>query len=78
MDGPGHYQEAERLLALAASEGVGSEGRFISYDEQAALILADAQVHATLANAAAVALGLGRHEEPRWRDVAGTKPSYGA
>ena len=50
MNGPGHYQEAERLLALAASEGAGSAGLHISYGEQAALILADAQVHATLAH----------------------------
>ena len=71
MDGPGHYQEAERLLALAASEGAGSDG-LQAKREQAALILAEAQVHATLANAAAVALGLGRLEEVRWRDIAGS------
>lgn len=60
MSGPEHYQEAERLLALAGSEGAGSAGLFISYDEQAALILADAQVHATLALAAAAGVSSGR------------------
>jgi hypothetical protein len=49
-----------------------SSSQAISYDEQAALILADAQVHATLANAAAVALGHGRNEEVRWRDIGGS------
>ena len=74
MTGPGHYQEAERLLALAASEVAGSDGLHTSYDGQAALIIADAQVHATLAVAAATALGT--HTEGRaWADIAGTKPS---
>jgi hypothetical protein len=78
MDGPGHYQEAERLLALAASEVADSEGLHISYDGQAVLMLADAQVHATLAFAAATALDGGRLEEARWHDVAGTRLSDGA
>ena len=72
MNGPGQYQEAERLLALAASEGAGGAGLHISYGEQAALILADAQVHATLAHAAATAIGGRGLEEREWMNVAGT------
>jgi hypothetical protein len=78
MTGPQHYQEAERLLALAGSEGAGSAGPFISYDEQAALTLADAQVHATLAQAAATALGERDGDVQAWVKAAGTKRGGGA
>ena len=51
MTGPEHYLEAERLITLAR------EGRNALYGAwpgtQAAIILADAQVHAILALAAA-------------------------
>lgn len=47
MTGPEHYREAERLLARAADS--------TTYDE-AAGITAQAQVHATLALAAATAI----------------------
>lgn len=77
MTGPQHYQEAERLLALAGSEGAGSAGLYIDYDEQAALILADAQVHATLACAAATALSSAA-EAGAWAGAAGTTLSGGA
>lgn len=45
MNGPQHYKEAERLLAYST----GVDGEF------APLIVAQAQVHATLALAAATA-----------------------
>jgi hypothetical protein len=54
MTGQEHYLEAERLITLAR------EGRNALYGAwpgtQAAIILADAQVHATLALAAATGL----------------------
>ena len=51
MSGPKHYREAERLLALA-DERVSHEWQYQS-GEQKADVLAAAQVHATLALAAA-------------------------
>lgn len=74
MNGPQHYAEAERLL---------TESRAIpaNYDETnpvAALLLADAAVHATLALAAATAMnGLDRMDEDdfrEWDKVAGVQP----
>ena len=50
MTGPEHYREAERLLAEAGAEG--AEGTYFVRPES----LAAAQVHATLAHAAATAL----------------------
>jgi len=50
MTGAEHYREAERLLAASRPD---------SPDERDAVILAAAQVHATLAHAAAVALAAG-------------------
>ncbi|MFD9630142.1 hypothetical protein [Streptomyces violascens] len=50
MTGPEHYREAERLLTEAAAEG--AEGTYFVRPES----LAAAQVHATLALAAATAL----------------------
>jgi hypothetical protein len=49
MTGPEHYREAERLLTEAAAEG--AEGTYFIRPES----LAAAQVHATLALAAASA-----------------------
>jgi hypothetical protein len=71
--GPEHYAEAERLIAMArAADRDDLYGQYTQ--TQAAMILADAQVHAALAAAAAAALGT--HTEGRaWTDVAGTKPS---
>ncbi len=52
MTGPEHHLEAERLIAMAReSHHADLYGRHT--DTQSALILADAQVHATLALAAA-------------------------
>lgn len=49
MSGPEHYREAERLLSIP---GLGSGD-----DPRDAIIVAEAQVHATLALAAATAAG---------------------
>ena len=52
MTGPDHYAEAERLLALAERHSSGA-----TYGPEWTLTLAAAQVHATLALAAATAGG---------------------
>ena len=58
--GPDHYRRAEELLAR--------DGPLTGE------VLATAQVHATLALAAATALaGIGRIEADAWREVAGTR-----
>lgn len=68
MTGPEHYREAERLARLAQGQNY----------EAAAVTLADAQVHATLALAAAtVAINL-PISDAVWREVAGPKPDGGA
>jgi hypothetical protein len=54
MTGPEHYAEAERLIAMARRPPT-SEELYGSRQAQLTLILADAQVHATLALAAATA-----------------------
>jgi hypothetical protein len=69
MTGPDHYHKAEDLTAkaneyLGQGEGQGS----------AAVWAAVAQVHATLALAAATALGTATVAEPQaWHAAAGTK-----
>ena len=74
MTGPEHYREAERLLIDAA-------GEFIT--EVGAAMAAVAQVHATLALAAATALNRTEGQPERnwqaWFEAAGTKkPKDGA
>ena len=74
MTGPEHYREAERLLIDAA-------GEFIT--EVGAAMAAVAQVHATLALAAATALnrteGQPSRDAQAWFEAAGTKkPKDGA
>jgi hypothetical protein len=61
MTGPQHYQEAERLIAFVPKAGHAEKG----------ILLAEAQVHATLAGVALGALGPDREHEA-WRDAAGT------
>lgn len=63
MNGPQHYAAAERLL-----DGLGNSTRGTAHD---ASTLAEAQVHATLALAAAMAAGLptGRHDWTQWSDA---------
>lgn len=79
MTGPEHYREAERLLAESAVNG--SEGTYFVRPES----LAAAQVHATLALAAATAGRSssgpmptpGREDRKAWAEVAITpEPDY--
>jgi len=70
MTGPEHYAEAERLLALADRHTRG-----VTYAPEWTLTLTAAQVHATLALAAATAVGMAGPDLQAWADVAATKPS---
>jgi hypothetical protein len=75
MTGPEHFLEAQRLIAMAR-DGHRWADLYSHYGaNQGVLIVADAQVHATLALAAATALGTSAAEA--WAAVAGTKPSAG-
>jgi hypothetical protein len=73
MTGPEHYQRAEDLIGDAAGASESSDhGR-------AAALVAIAQVHATLAAAAAAALnhggrGLDERDYTAWYEAAGVKP----
>jgi len=67
MTGPEHYAAAETLLASARSAPV---------EEDAKRWLARAQVHATLALAAATAVGTAADADSQaWAEAAGTEPS---
>ncbi|WP_046508019.1 hypothetical protein [Streptomyces odonnellii] len=75
MNGPEHYHEAERLLALANYHGDGNPAT-------GAALTAEAQAHATLALVAAVAMqapvdgaepGMSSPEYREWYRVAGVK-----
>lgn len=75
MNGPEHYREAERLIAQA-NKIQHDQGPGCGSDE----VLAEAQVHATLALAAATALtpfanvdnGNPDSDVCAWREAAGT------
>ena len=54
MNGPAHYQRAEELLDDAASQPAANDDTCPA----AALLIAEAQVHATLANTAVLASAL--------------------
>ena len=69
MTDPEHYQQADRILS-EASTGQGDD-----YMRHRAELLAMAQVHATLACAAASAIGAPPTEAHGWHDVAGTRLS---
>ena len=77
MTGPQHYREAERLQAHAQellATGVPDAGENL---QRAATVLADAQVHATLAVASVLGLStttLNTADMQTWRDVAATRP----
>jgi hypothetical protein len=74
MSGPEHYQEAERLLGLAERPVADGELGWMAR----AQVAAEAQVHATLALAAATALVAGDdgrtplREYDVWSETAGT------
>lgn len=68
MTGPDHYRKAEQLAAKANEYLGQGEGQ-----DSAAVWAAVAQIHATLALAAASALGTTAAEGRGWADVAGTK-----
>ena len=70
MTGPDHYAEAERLLALAERHSSGA-----TYGPEWTLPLAAAQVHATLALAAATAGGTAGPDSRAWADVAAARLS---
>ena len=76
MTGPEHYVEAERLLALADCHTKG-----VTYEQKWTLTLTAAQVHATLAVAAATAVstaGPGRTCLGRRRRHQAQRPQAGA
>jgi hypothetical protein len=70
MTGPEHYAEAERLLALADRHTRG-----VTYEQEWTLTLTAAQVHATLALAAATAVGTAGPDGHAWADVAAARLS---
>ncbi|MFI9340017.1 hypothetical protein ACIG0D_01875 [Streptomyces sp. NPDC052773] len=80
--GPEHYREAERLL-----KGCQNSCGALVIEDGTAEVLAAAQVHATLALAAATAMGapvdgegdsgLPPRDAKAWFDVAGVKLSKG-
>ena len=69
MTGPEHYAEAERLLTLADRHSSG-----VTYAPEWMLTLTAAQVHATLALAAATAVGTAGPDVHAWADVAAVRP----
>ncbi len=69
MDGPQHYLEAEQALDLAAEAA--------DVPDLAALLIAGAQAHATLALAAATAMTSPEMDDldlTAWDKVAGVRP----
>ena len=66
----GQFDEAERLLTLADRHTRG-----VTYAQEWTLTLTAAQVHATLALAAATAVGTAGPDLHAWADVAATRPS---
>jgi|GraSoiStandDraft_4_1057263.scaffolds.fasta_scaffold861659_2 hypothetical protein len=74
MTGPEHYREAERLLA----EEVFIDRSGAQVHRTYAETVAAAQVHATLAVAAATALGTSGTEGRAWAGAAGSRLSGGS
>ncbi len=70
MTGPEHYAEAERLLALADRHNKG-----VTYSQEWGLTLSAAHVHATLALAAATAVGTAGPDGHAWAEAAATRHS---
>jgi hypothetical protein len=78
VTGPDHYRAAEERQQRARAVMDATRGPFAEMapeerDQQRAVDLADAQVHALLALAAAAGLGgsLPRHDAASWAEVAG-------
>ena len=67
MTGPDHYRKAEELAAKAHEYLGQGDGQ-----ASAAIWTAVAQIHATLALAAATALGTSAADGRAWAEVAGT------
>jgi len=72
MTDPDHYRKAEELTQKAHEYLGQGDGQ-----ESAAVWAAVAQIHATLALTAAIALGTTAAEGRAWADVVGTKFSAG-
>jgi len=70
MTGPEHYAEAGCLLAVADRHTSG-----VTYGPEWTLTLTAAHVHATLALAAATAVGTAGPDRTAWADIAAAKPS---
>lgn len=66
MNGPGHYRRAEEILSPL--DGI-ERGTYPEEDR----VVAEAQVHAILALAAATALGTSGTEAQAWAQVAGSE-----
>jgi hypothetical protein len=71
MTGPDHYAEAEEIIGQVTS------GNYDTSKYSDTEMLAMAQVHAALAQAAATAPGTSDVEARMWTEVAGTKLSGG-
>jgi hypothetical protein len=67
MTGTEHYREAEWHLLRSARSNTDEPGELSAWHQR------QAQVHATLALAAATALGSG---SGKWAEVAGAKPAF--
>jgi hypothetical protein len=70
VTGPEHYREAERIL----TEEISLDPSGAEVHRAFAVAVAAAQVHATLALAAATALGTSAAETGTWADISGTTP----
>jgi hypothetical protein len=71
VNGPEHYAEAERLLKLVRDESHSGD----THHSEWVPVITLAHVHATLALAAAAALGTSPIEGRAWADAAGTRYS---
>ncbi len=77
MSGPEHYREAEKLIAAANRRLGGNDAEWLHPPVRRAEQRAEAQIHATLALAAATALdpsrdGYSDPDRAAWRKAAGT------
>ena len=81
MTGPEHYCKAEHLLDATTKRLTGNDAEWLQTPGRRAELRAEAQVHATLALAAATALndhggvdgGMPVADWNAWRDAAGVK-----